>query len=349
MKKIFIGIDFSKEKFDATVIRAEDLSEMLSVGHQEFINKATGYRKMLRWVDSLCGADTCEDWLFCGENTGGYSQMMSDYLYSKGYDLWIENALSIKRAFAMKRGKSDRSDSLMIAEYAMRYQDKACLYEPLSPALSQLREVFLYRHMLVRHKCSFEVRRIEKRLTQQKSSAKTMISQSSRHILTELNHEIQKCNQRIQELVRSDEELSRIFGIITSMPGVGTLNAVCLMVFTNNFTKFDYNARKIACYYGVAPFSRDSGTSVHSAPKVGYLANKMIKSLLTQAALAAVNFCPAMSMYYHRLVDKGKKPMVALNNVKNKMLTIITAMVKNECKYQPEYISINARSEMLNK
>lgn len=47
MKKIFIGIDFSKEKFDATVIK-EDLSEMLSVGHQEFINKATGYRKMLR-------------------------------------------------------------------------------------------------------------------------------------------------------------------------------------------------------------------------------------------------------------------------------------------------------------
>jgi len=65
--------------------------------------------------------------------------------------------------------------------------------------------------------------------------------------------------------------------------------------------------------------------------------------------LAAVNFCPAMSMYYHRLVDKGKKPMVALNNVKNKMLAIITAMVKNECKYQPEYVSINAGSEMLNK
>ena len=134
MKKIFIGIDFSKEKFDATVIKAEDLGEMQSIGHQEFINKATGYRKMLCWVGSLCGADTCEDWLFCGENTGGYSQMMSDYLYSKGYDLWIENALSIKRAFAMKRGKSDRSDSLMIAEYAMRYQDKARLYEPLSPA-----------------------------------------------------------------------------------------------------------------------------------------------------------------------------------------------------------------------
>ena len=54
-------------------------------------------------------------------------------------------------------------------------------------------------------------------------------------------------------------------------------------------------------------------------------------------------------MVTHRLVDKGKKPMVALDNVKNKMLTIITAMVKNECKYQPEYVSINAGSEMLNK
>lgn len=349
MKKIFIGIDFSKEKFDASVITTGVQSEMSPLGHEEFRNSTPGYRRMLRWVRGLCGTAGSEDWLFCGENTGGYSRMMSDFLYSQGYDLWIENALSIKRAFPLKRGKSDRTDALMIAEYAMRFHDRASLYSPLSPALSQLREVFLYRHMLVRHKCSFEVRRIEKRFTQEKSAVKTMISQSSRHILTELNHEIEKCNRRIQELVHSDEELSRIFGIITSMPGVGTLNAVCLMVYTDNFTRFGYNSRKIACYYGVAPFGRDSGTSVHSAPRVGYIANKMIKSLLTQAALAAVNFCPEMGTYYHRLVDRGKKPMVALNNVKNKMLAIITAMVRNECEYQQKQLPVPASSEMLNK
>lgn len=348
MKKIFIGIDFSKEKFDASVITAGVQGEMSPMGHEEFTNSVTGYRRMLRWVRSLCG-DTVEDWLFCGENTGGYSRMMSDFLFAHSYDLWIENALSVKRAFPLKRVKSDRVDSLMIAEYAMRFHDRASLYKPLSPALSQLREVFLYRHMLVRHKCSFEVRRIEKRFTQEKSAVKTMISQSSRHILTELNHEIRKCNQRILELVHSDEELSRIFGIITSMPGVGTLNAVCLMVYTDNFTRFGYNPRKIACYYGVAPFGRDSGTSVHSAPKVGYMANKMIKSLLTQAALAAVNFCPEMGRYYRRLVDRGKKPMVALNNVKNKMLAVITAMVRNDCEYQPDHLLVSLSVEMLNK
>jgi len=61
--------------------------------------------------------------------------------------------------------KSDRADASMIAEYAMRNYDRAVMYEPLSEALTQLRELFLYRQMVVRHRCSFQVRRGEKKLT----------------------------------------------------------------------------------------------------------------------------------------------------------------------------------------
>lgn len=109
------------------------------------------------------------------------------------------------------------------------------------------------------------------------------------------------------------------------------------MVYTNNFKKFNYDARKIACYYGIAPFGKESGTSVHSAPHVHYMANRLIKAMLTQAALASVRFCPAIASYYVRHIGRGKKNMVALNNVKNKLLHMVTAMVKNGQKYNPEY------------
>ena len=36
MKKIFIGIDFSKEKFDATLIQAEGLKECAPSVHEVF-------------------------------------------------------------------------------------------------------------------------------------------------------------------------------------------------------------------------------------------------------------------------------------------------------------------------
>ena len=45
MKKIFIGIDFSKEKFDATVIKAVGVEECAERKHEVFDNKVSGFRR----------------------------------------------------------------------------------------------------------------------------------------------------------------------------------------------------------------------------------------------------------------------------------------------------------------
>ena len=191
--------------------------------------------------------------------------------------------------------------------------------------------------MVVRHRCSFEARRGEKRLMMEKSAAKTVIAQSGKHIVSELNKEIAKIDRKIASLIESSDELSEVYRIVTSVPGIGTQNAVCLMVYTDNFRRFNYDARSIACYYGIAPFGQDSGSSVHADPHVHYMANRHIKAMLTQAALAAVRFNPIIAQYYQRLIGRGKKMPVAMNNVKNKLLHIVTSMVKNKQVYKPEY------------
>ena len=88
MKKIFIGIDFSKEKFDATVIKAEGVEERAERQHEVFDNKVSGFRRLLRWVKSVADEPDAGLWLFCGENTGGYSRALCNYLYGSGYDMW---------------------------------------------------------------------------------------------------------------------------------------------------------------------------------------------------------------------------------------------------------------------
>lgn len=337
MKKIFIGIDFSKEKFDATLLQAEGVEERAGSEHKVFDNKAVGFRRLVKWVKSCSGESDTALWLFCGENTGGYSRALCDYLYGTGYDMWLENALVIRRSLPLQRMKSDRADSLAIARYAMRNYDHMRLYKPLGRNLERLRELFLYRHDLVRHRTALTVRRGEKKLTQQKSDVSRFMAASSRHLISECSKAIAECDRRIREIIAGDDELRRNFEIVTSVPGVGTQNAVCLMVYTDNFTRFGHDSRKMACYYGVAPFARQSGTSVHTQPHVSPMANRLIKALLTQAALAAVNFSPKMEAYYHRMLQAGKKKPVALNNVKNKLLHVITAMVRKQEKYNPEH------------
>lgn len=337
MKKLFIGIDFSKEKVDVAIISADGLTENAPRVFNEFKSTVPGYKKLVKWVEENSKGIDPSAWLFCGENTGDYSKPLCNFLYGKGYDMWLENAKSIKDASGIRRLKSDRADASMIAEYAMRNNDKAVMYAPLDESLEQLRELFLYRQMVVRHRCSFQVRRGEKKLTQRKSPAKTTISQSEKHIVTELNREIAKIDKKINALIASDNELSRVYSFATSVTGIGTQNAVCLMVYTDNFRKFNYNARKIACYYGIAPFGRDSGTSVHSDPHVHYMANRQMKAMLTQAALAAASFNRQLSEYYARLIENGKKKQVALNNIKNKLIHLVTALVRKNEFYNPEY------------
>jgi hypothetical protein len=85
----------------------------------------------------------------------------------------------------------------------------------------------------------------------------------------------------------------------------------------------------------VAPFGKQSGTSVNTPAHTSHFANKLIKSLLGQAAHIAKIFNPEIKAYYRRLIRKGKKPQVALNNVKNKLIRIIVAPVKKKVKYDP--------------
>lgn len=169
------------------MITAVELSETTQRECCEFKNSISGFRRLVKWVEQNSSGIDFSSWLFCGENTSNYSKPQCKFLYGKEYDIWFENAKSIKDASGLRRLKSDRADASMIAEYTMRNYDKSVMYEPLGASLSQLRELFLYRQMVIMYWCSFQVRGGEKRLTMEKSPAKRMISLSVKHLASEIN------------------------------------------------------------------------------------------------------------------------------------------------------------------
>ncbi|MEQ9440970.1 MAG: IS110 family transposase [Cyclobacteriaceae bacterium] len=75
--------------------------------------------------------------------------------------------------------------------------------------------------------------------------------------------------------------------MLCSIPGIGFVTAVALILATNNFTAF-VDSRKFASYCGVAPFEHTSGSSIRGKTKTSHLANKQIKALLSNGAATAI-------------------------------------------------------------
>jgi hypothetical protein len=87
-------------------------------------------------------------------------------------------------------------------------------------------------------------------------------------------------------------------------------------------------------------YGGEFGTSIKTQPHVSHLANKQIKALLTQAAICAIRHDPNIRDYYQRKIAEGKNKWLVINNVRNKLIHRIFALVKNKQSYQIEYIRL---------
>ena len=73
--KNFVGIDISKLRFDAALIKADNPSQIL---HPQFPQKSEGFKNMLKWLLKH-DVKTDEVTLFCMENTGIYNGGLVNY------------------------------------------------------------------------------------------------------------------------------------------------------------------------------------------------------------------------------------------------------------------------------
>lgn len=339
MKKIFIGIDVSKETLDATAIFQGNLGEK---AYTRVGNNGSGHRELLKWAKGLAKQAgmklSREEALFCCENTGAYGTTLCEFLSERHMEIWEEHPTKISRSLPLKRGKTDKADSAAIAEYAMRYQDKAVPYKPMTESQKKLRALLNYRADLVKQRTMATNQLKSRSVLKGSKHNPGLIRRDCEARIKSLTASIRAVEKEAEALIAADKDLAQVYEILVSFKGVGPINAITIMVRTSNFEKFDMNARKLAAYYGVAPYPNESGTSVKGQSRVSQCADKSIKALLSQAALSAARHNKPLRDYYQRLTAAGKKEGVVLNNIKNKILHILVAMVRNKTKFDPNYI-----------
>ena len=333
MKKfLFIGIDFSKSKFDVSIIERIDQTGCVQA---TFENEDQGYADFLKWVGKQSKIKR-EDWRFCGEHTGLYSRGLSNFLAKKGLFVWLENPLQIKRCSCIKRAKSDRLDSLVTAQYACRYIDKAIAYKPAEKEIEALQLLVSYRSRLVKNKVSIEVAANEMRRVIKRDTTARFVYESSMRDIERIKKQINGIEQKMHDTIMNSS-LKENYLLINSIKGVGMQTAAMLIIHTNNFAGFE-NARQIASYCGCAPFPNQSG-AVDKGNHISRMANKELKVLLSQCAISAIRHNKEIAKYAQRKMAEGKPKRVIINNVRNKLIQRIFAVVRYKIPYREDYLN----------
>jgi transposase len=320
-KKFIIGADISKSTID---LHCFGKPEWLTIN-----NNIKGFKELLKWIKKQLSRQS-EEVIIVMEHTGIYTYNFENFLHDNQIDYVKRPALDIKRSSGIKRGKTDKADAAMISKYGWQRKEELQPMKPLSQVQLELQQLMSYRDKLVADKASYQSR-IKELKEQMQQKLNKRIIESTQNIMQLLKDEIKQTEAAIKELIKNDEAINNNYELVKSVKGIGFATTVHMLIKTENFTRFD--ARKFACYCGVPPFKNESGSSIRGRTKTSHLANRKIKSLLTMAAISAINHDRQLKEKYEQKVKEGKAKMVALNIIRFKLIERIFSVIKRQSPY----------------
>lgn len=329
--KHFLGIDVSKEYFDAVVILNGNKEKPI---HNQFVNDYKGIQALRKWLKDQ--GSTFENTLVCLEHTGMYGKLLIKYLMVFKFDLWVEMSLKIIRSIGVQRGKNDKVDAERIAYYAMKNVEDAVIFKAPRKEIDKIRNLLSLREKLVTTRASL-LRNVKELKSFDLEVAK-LSEKLQKSTIKGIDLSLKNIEKQLDKIIGQDENLARLFKIATSVTGVGKVTTLFLICFTNEFTMYA-SPRQLACYAGVVPFEHTSGKSVRSKPKVHYMANKKLKKQLHMCALSAITSDPELKMYYNRKVEEGKSKMLVINNVRNKLVHRLCACIRDNKMFEKRQVA----------
>jgi transposase len=323
MKKIIIGIDISSKTLDICLQKN---------GKTEFITIANELKAIHLFFKKLAK----EQVVVAMENTGRYNWQLYEALPKYNFAVYVISALHLKKSTGLARGKNDKVDAGRICKFIQKNQDECTLWKPTPVSIQKIKVLLTERSSLVKTKRQLLARRADYKLMDA-IDLKEVLTDRNQKLIDSIQEQIDQLEADIERVVQSDEEIKKQARQIQSVPGVGPITCWTMIAKTEGFTTIT-DPRKMACYCGIVPFDHQSGTSIKRQPRVSSYADKHMKSILHLAAMSAIRFDNKLRNYYQRKVAEGKNKMSVLNAVRNKMVHIIFALIKNQATYDDHLV-----------
>ena len=313
-----IGFDVSKNTLDVVMHNSQQ--------HRQFENSLKGFRAIISWINKT--KVPLNDILFCFEHTGWYSLQLCWFLQEQGLSFHCVPPLHLKRSLGLRRGKSDKADAFDIARYAWVNREDIILSHAPARELIDLQRMLTLRDQFVKQSTALKNQEHAMKLVAKKTS-----SDQGLKILTQSLRVQQKLTLKLEKqmeiLIIKTPILASNYFLLRSITGIGMILALRLIVHTHNFSRFQ-SWRQFSAYCGLAPYPFQSGTSIFRNPKTHPICDKHMKSLLTMAAISAIQSDPELKIYYNKRVDEGKNKMSAINIIRNKIVARAFAVVKRQ-------------------
>ena len=302
-----IGIDISKDTLD--------VHRLADGQHKQFLNGKAGHTQLLKWIKSRPGQ------LVIFEATGAYHRQLERALGAKAV-LFVKVNPKQARRFAQASGKlakTDRVDCEMLAKMGAALQ---LVPRPLfAESLYDLRELLSARRALIKDSTAAKARKA--------TVSNALIKRQLEKRLRQIESDIGKIDALMLELARQDQHMSERLDILSSIPGIGMITALMILVDMPEIGTL--GNKQVASLAGLAPMSQSSGKWQGKARIQGGRPN--LRNAIFMPALVAIRFNPDLKAKYDHLVAAGKEKKVAITAVMRKLLVLANALLRDQRKW----------------
>lgn len=334
MNKIsnFVGIDISAYNFSTVGINNQRV-DIFSI--DKLNNDIDDFNEFIKILQQ--NNIQPDNTIIALEATGSYGESISYFLSSKGYQLCLVDPRKVKELINDSPRKNDLLDARRISEYAFRYTDKLNLWKPKDIIIEQLKVLLSTRENFVKQLNDNQnaLGSISRKYYKTPSANKAYSN-----IIEQLRANIKALDHEIKKLIDNDDGFKKTVSLLLSIPGVGVLLAANLAILTNGFTDH-LNYREVASYIGICPYEKISGKTVYKRARSKRYGPARLRKLLYLASLSVRTHNLTFKKYYLRKTEEGKPPHLVLNNIANKLLKIIFAVIKSETVFIKNYKSVN--------
>lgn len=316
-----VGIDVSKLTLDVFLYNKKE--------HKQFANTGKGFVAMQKWIKAE--VSDLEEVIYCFEHTGWYCVLLSQFMYEQSMFYCCINPLEIKRSIGFRRGKSDKTDSYEIARFAWLRKEELESSVPMPTKLIELQRLMSLREQLIKQSTALKNMEKGMQAVMEKLAGDVAIK-VIKQSLKQIEVQVTKVEKSMDALIKTEDKMQNNYKLSRSVKGVGRVLAIQMLLHTHNYTRFE-EWRQFSAYCGLVPYPYQSGTSINGRRKIHTISDKKMKSLLSMSAISAIQHDAELKMYYQKRVEEGKHKMIALNIIRNKIVSRIFATVKRGTPY----------------
>jgi transposase len=324
-----VGIDLSSESFVAAVC----IDGTVAATSPSFQQTTEGFTGLIAWMKQHKVTRSIRT-AIAMETTGSCSTALLAFLSQKRYQVILIDAARIARQRSRSAPKSDPADARAIADYLFRFWDTVRLWEPRPDVLMRLNNLLSIRELIVQNSTALKNWRIDK--TKQRDTAAQALAILTPQ-LSGMKEAIAELDREIMKTVMEDEELALKVQLLDTIPGVGVLLATNFLLAVDG--QPDPHARRMANYVGICPHEYTSGTSVRRKARSSRMGPPRTRKLLNLAARSVMTHQAVYKEYTKSLLLKGKPKMVILNNIANKLIRVMCAVLRDQKQFDPSYQS----------